>query len=290
MRSSLRLSVGALSLSRVLKLEALALLETGDHKKALTDFVVQERLSRMYQPEPAVLPAMLRIIILDQALAVVRVGINLNQWTDADAAEIQRSLADVDFRADCIHGFASERAQTNLLLDQIKSEPRRDWPRPFVNPGMTAWRLWWIELMPRGWIDQNKVIINQWYDRLLANPTLSQTGIPTHSPGPYTFIAATCARFMGGNYEVAESSQNEMNLCRLALALRRYCIRTGHYPDSLADLVPDFIPQVPAPIGSDAAPQPYRRTADGAVLGSKGWLLPNPAPIPAPAATQPGAS
>jgi len=289
MGSSLYQSSGDISLSRVFKFEALALLETGDHERALTDVMVQEKLSQMYQPEPALLPAMLRIIILDQALAVIREGINLNEWTDGDAAEIEKSLADVNFWADCVQGFASERAQTNLLLDQIKSGSRSDFPRLLLGPDTSQWRRWWIELMPQGWIDQNKVAINQWYDRLLADPTMSQTGIPTHFPGPYTFIAAACARFMGGDYAVAGASQNQMNVCRLALALRRYCIRHGHYPDRLDELVPEFIPQVPALLGKDAGPQPYRRTSYGAVLGFESWVLRNPAAISAPAATAPGA-
>jgi hypothetical protein len=288
--SSLRQSASELSLGRVFKLEALVLLETGDHEKALTDVMVQERLSQMYEPEPAMLAAMLRIIILAQDLAVVREGINLDEWTEGDAAEIEKSLGDVNFPADCIEGFASERAQTNLILDQIKSGPRSEWARRLLNPNMSKWWLWGIELMPRGWIDQNKVVINQWYDRILADPTMRQTMIPlSRFPRPYTFIAAECARFVGANYEVAEGSQNEVNVCRLALALRRYCNRNGHYPDSLDDLAPDFIPQVPAPITRDGGPQPYRRTAEGAVLG-QGWHLRNPAPISAPAATPPGAS
>jgi hypothetical protein len=272
--SSMHKASGSLSLGRVLKLECLAALETGDRARALTDLMVQERLSQMFQPEPTLLPAMLRVILIARVTMVIREGIN--QWSESDAATIEKSLQDVDLPADCLRGLAGERAQTDLYLDQIKGGPRQVWARDFDAIG---WRLCWIPVMPKGWIDQNKVRLNEWYDGVLANPDDRRNSELAQSSRlePYTFLAAMCDRFIGGNYEVAESCQDTLNLCRIGLALRRYCLRNGSYPDQLSELIPEFLPKIPVPATKGAAQTAYQRTPDGAILGAKKWVLRMPA-------------
>jgi hypothetical protein len=148
--------------------------------------------------------------------------------------------------------------------------------------------VWWIALMPRGWIDQNKLRINEWYDRLLAesDPPAQRMHLPGETlqislMHPYTFIYSMYVRFLGGNDQIAEASQAEVNLFRIALALRRYCLRNGHYPGQLAELTPDYLPQLPAPTGKETTQPAYQRTTDGATLGPHHWLLRIPALKPA---------
>ena len=62
-----------------------------------------------------------------------------------------------------------------------------------------------------------------------------------------------------------------MDLARVAIALERYRLAHGEYPESLDALAPQFIAKLPHDI-INGQPLHYRRTADGQfVLYSVGW-------------------
>ena len=62
-----------------------------------------------------------------------------------------------------------------------------------------------------------------------------------------------------------------MDLARVAIALERYRLARGEYPESLDVLTPQFMKQIPHDI-INGQPLHYRRTADGQfVLYSVGW-------------------
>ena len=62
-----------------------------------------------------------------------------------------------------------------------------------------------------------------------------------------------------------------MDLARTAIALERYRLAHGEFPESLDALAPQFIAKVPHDV-IGGQPLKYRRTADGQfVLYSVGW-------------------
>ena len=66
-------------------------------------------------------------------------------------------------------------------------------------------------------------------------------------------------------------SQSSVNLARVAIALERYRLAHGEYPETLDALAPQFIAQVPHDI-INGQPLHYHRTDDGQfVLYSVGW-------------------
>lgn len=76
------------------------------------------------------------------------------------------------------------------------------------------------------------------------------------------FGAAT-GRFANG--------QNAVDMARVAIALERYRLAHGEYPESLDALTPQFIAKLPHDI-INGQPLHYRRTSDGQfVLYSVGW-------------------
>jgi hypothetical protein len=76
-------------------------------------------------------------------------------------------------------------------------------------------------------------------------------------------------------------AQSSVDLARVAIALERYRLAHGEYPESLDSLAPQFMEKVPHDIiggqpsqdsGSASQPLHYRRTSDGQfVLYSIGW-------------------
>jgi hypothetical protein len=72
----------------------------------------------------------------------------------------------------------------------------------------------------------------------------------------------------GGKYAHAQAS---VDLARTAIALERYRLAHGEFPESLDALAPQFIAKVPHDV-IGGQPLKYRRTSDGQfVLYSIGW-------------------
>ena len=66
-------------------------------------------------------------------------------------------------------------------------------------------------------------------------------------------------------------NQTALNQAALVCALERYRLVHGRYPDSLEQLVPDFVQKLPRDL-IGGQPLKYRRTADGKfLLYSIGW-------------------
>jgi hypothetical protein len=67
------------------------------------------------------------------------------------------------------------------------------------------------------------------------------------------------------------NAQAYVALARVAIALERYRLAHGEYPETLDALVPQFIAKLPRDV-INGQPLKYRRTNDGAfVLYSVGW-------------------
>jgi len=66
-------------------------------------------------------------------------------------------------------------------------------------------------------------------------------------------------------------AQAYVNLARVAIALERYRLANGSYPENLEVLAPKFIGQLPHDV-INGQPLKYRRNADGSfLLYSVGW-------------------
>ena len=66
-------------------------------------------------------------------------------------------------------------------------------------------------------------------------------------------------------------AQSSVDLARTAIALERYRLAHGEYPEALAALAPQYIAQVPHDV-IDGGPLKYRREANGLfTLYSIGW-------------------
>ena len=76
---------------------------------------------------------------------------------------------------------------------------------------------------------------------------------------------------LGGAVKKFASGQSSVNLARTAIALERYWLARGEFPESLNALAPQFIAKLPRDV-INGQPLHYRRTSDGQfVLYSVGW-------------------
>ena len=66
--------------------------------------------------------------------------------------------------------------------------------------------------------------------------------------------------------------QAEMRLLIVELALQAYLFEHEQFPHQFAELVPEYLPEVPVdPLSQDSSPLNYRRTDDGYLLYSVGF-------------------
>lgn len=66
-----------------------------------------------------------------------------------------------------------------------------------------------------------------------------------------------------------QATQARCRCAAVGIAVERYRLRHGRWPDNLAALVPDFLPAAPTDM-LDGRPLRYQRLADGVVVYSVG--------------------
>ena len=99
----------------------------------------------------------------------------------------------------------------------------------------------------------------------------SAAAVNAMRPTPFNFFARLALPALGNYAQRTAYGQNAVNMARVAIALERYRLANGNYPDSLDALAPQFMEKIPHDI-INGEPLHYRRTEDGQfVLYSVGW-------------------
>jgi len=276
--------------SQVLQLRAIAELQNGRSDQALADVKLILRLGDSIHTEPFLISQLVNIAIVNIALQPVWEGLAAHQWSDTQLQELDAELAKLDFLSDYHTGMRGE-----LMLCEIGDiEYLRHYPEQTPNlsgdgvvdspsriPGWTIWCA-----IPNGWFYQNELRcarpmlgcylpmadVNQRTvrpgDVQRAEATVS--GGLKH-PNPYNLAARLFLPALGAVVTKFASGQESVDMARVAIALERYRLAHGEYPEALDPLAPQFLAQLPHDI-INGQPLHYRRTSDGQfVLYSVGW-------------------
>jgi hypothetical protein len=87
----------------------------------------------------------------------------------------------------------------------------------------------------------------------------------------FQYLAAIAIPNFTKAFQNCAFNQTLANQAQIVCALERYKLANGHYPETLAALMPQFIEKLPHDI-IGGEPLPYRRTDDGKfLLYSVGW-------------------
>ena len=237
------------------------------------------------EPKPALVSVILADVLLRNIQAVIWEGVVRGSWSDAHLQAFDKSLASFRPQQAGLKSHLGEiallRSQTKWLLASRRALPEIeiDWPA-----GSRKWE-------PSAIWDATKEAAGQ-----LRSPGLELAGgvksqrefldaVPRADGAPRERFTAqnldefrridetsgrTSLEFTGGAQAlvILASSTLRMEttiaLTRTGIALERYRVGKGNgtYPDSLAALVPDFLPEVPMdPLGTQ--PLHYQLQADG---------------------------
>jgi len=291
---------------QVLQLRAVAELQNGESEKALNDVKLTLRLVGASRSEPFLICHLVRIAIFNYALQPIWEGLANHQWSDAQLTELDAELAKSDFLADSETALRGERSLEIADIEFVQrphdlGSHRPAWsyiaPIFYVLQGWSynsdsrdsnpsGFQMFALALGPSGWLDQNKLRLAQfntkWYLPVVdeetktispakmraANAALKQE--VRHRTPENALAAAFNPNWNNASQKFAHA-QTSAHLARVALALERYRLANGNYPESLDALAPKFISEMPHDVIGGESLKYRRDSANQFVLYSVGW-------------------
>jgi hypothetical protein len=262
----------------VLALQTSAEVEKGNTQTALNDEKLIWRFIDSMQTEPFLISHLVRIAEIQIAIQPIWEGLAKHRWSDAELAELEQGLGRFDFLTDF---KLAARGERNLGVNAIEYTRRTGcWPDTSASaPTMSP-------LIPQAFWYQNELSLarmeQQW---ILASADL-QTRIVSPAQvrqndrqaerelqffSPYHVFARMLVPAFENAVKRFAQAQATLDMARVAIALERYRLAHGEFPETLDTLSPQFLAQVPHDV-IGGQPLHYWRTSDGQfVLYSVGW-------------------
>lgn len=253
----------------------------GKNEEACRDAVADLRLPETLANSPLYISLLMRVAYKKLAVETVVEGLAFQIWSDVELAEIERALGGVDYPAAMALGLRGERGFGNQVFEEIY---RRNADTPVgkawsgFSPGIYLW------IFGAGEDAKRNVIFQKAIDELDKAPTeglnVRTFAVWTQEQKAlkesawnrfrYRITAMGFPDFTHTAKMVAEL-QDQIAQTRIAVALERYRLRHGAYPDALATLVPEFLPAVPVDVATLQPPKYTKGPSGGFSLRSPGW-------------------
>jgi hypothetical protein len=261
--------IAAWGLGRALNLRSNAELALGKNAEAFADLWAILRLATAIEERPTVMGVRMTYLLHRMAAGTLQRGLVQHAWTDAQLKMIERVWLDRDPAAQLRRGIWGERLLQIYALES-ESTARIQLELPF----------WFFH----GWLQQSKIRVCRLGDDLLdaidvANGKVSAEKLRQHdqalekvrrSFAPVRVLPRLITLKASG--PVASSMEDSLWIDQaiVAAALERHFLEHGSYPASLDELIPTYLPKVPAPL-FESAPMQYQRTDRGYSLHSARW-------------------
>jgi hypothetical protein len=234
----------ARTLARVLSLRLHVAVQRGDIAAALESLRLQLALAGTMDHEPLLVSQLVRIAVIGMALNDVRAIVSELPLTEPQLAELQKVVAAIDAQTPVKEGLIGERAMgyhTFHHLSQLEGvEMLAGKDGELQRPGDC---LVYLELMQEMVEaadrppDQARQAAKQVEAKLKGR-------MATQNPLDRLEIVVTMLMFpaTGAVFDASARSQALRDSAACGIAFRRYQLKHGRPPDSLAALVPEFLP------------------------------------------------
>jgi hypothetical protein len=277
-----------------LQLRACAELAAGRSDDALADVKLMLYLADSAKDEPFLISYLVRIACVHLAIQPVWEALAEHAWSDAQLQELQALFQQYDFFPQMERSLASERAAAILTADLL-ARGKYHLNDLLDDPSHTGSSLanQFGRIAPRGWYDLEKLNycrllqmqLNGAFDvekkqvfpkQIEANTNALEQAFAGRGPVTtictrHQLLAAIMLSALDNIPRRATGAQTATDEAAIACALERFRLAKGQYPDSLKELVPQFISQLPNDVMS-GEPYKYYRADDGRyVLYSVGW-------------------
>lgn len=277
------------SSEKTLMLRTLAELQNGQNEKAFEDTKLMLRLVDSLRTEPFLISHLVRLAMIQLIIQTVYEGLAEHKWSDEQLAVLETELGKLDFLSDYGVAIRGERGLDVRMIEFLRNAPNKTKAFSNLSSDIQAGpdpMLALLALAPAGWFDRNEQNICAFYSKWY----LPVANLETKTVSPASVQAAEKAFDLHGGHftpkNILESvllpnlssavkkfayAQTSVDLARVAIALERYRLAHGEFPESLDVLAPKFIAELPHDV-IGGQPLHYRRTADGQfVLYSIGW-------------------
>jgi hypothetical protein len=282
------------------KLDAAAIYElhNGDIGAAATNILTMLALVHKNAPEGLLISHLVRTAMATIAVAPTWELLQATNVTDAQLVALQKGWEQMDFLSDAENAFVLERACTSVTIQESRNSHKgfietfglgwSDIPEDFAKGPRLAiaeimWRSSWSYTAELHTLKNTQVILetirtmetnrSQFYkadyDAMLSR--LSLLGFT--SRGEAFFSALKIPDFRGGfeNWGMSPVIRKTLQIetarrvVITAIALKRFQLKHGQWPETLAELAPEFFQTAPLD-PYDGKPLKYRPNADGTFL------------------------
>lgn len=278
-----------------LRLRATAESQSDQTEKALDDIKLMFRLIDSVRAEPFLISHLVRIAMWQIAMQPIWEGLADHKWTDVQLAALDAELGKLDFLADYQVSTRGERALGIGVIDFLRRN-RKQIPD---HVGMAGWsfdddgksshpetkdsQIAIFMIAPSGWFEQNKIsscrMHSEYYLPVVnletrvfsftvekqASETLDTLFTKRSPYGCFTRLLLPSFNKASRKFVQAQSFTD---MARVAIALERYRLTHGDFPETLDALAPQFMEKVPHDI-IGGKPLKYRRS-DPPSPGSSG--------------------
>ena len=260
---------------QALSLRASAELALDKNQSALVDIKLALRLLGCIRMEPGFFSQQTRVSNFNLIMQPIWEGVVGTNWTEQQLAELKNLLAGLDFFRDYNFGMRGELAQRIQAIEYLRTERLKN-----SITCMCGDTMWWPTLLyrltPDGWFFLNEKTLGQVFQsalpvademrRQIISPAISDRqgrvifSVRKHILIPSDF-ALSFTPPMDRFASICAQAQAQLDLARLAIALERYRLANGAYPETLAALAPRFLEKIPRDV-INGQPLHYRRTDD----------------------------
>lgn len=269
--------------------DAILALHESDTTRARADLLALLQLVKLHRDEPSLVSAMIRVAVGGLALSATGEALAYPHWSAGDLEVLAEAWQQVDFIQIGNQGFAGERMGLVELCQSIRTEGGHHLTG-VLNP--TSGNLEFAERMKsvptslffRLTLENNELFILRHMQRTIeAQRRLSQsvawvqvqaelqtnfTSLQSLMSGPSRWryaLAAIALPNLSKAHEVCVQRETERRLLVTAIALRRFERAHARLPSQLDELLPEFLPSMPADPMS-GQPIKYRLRPDGGYL------------------------
>ncbi|HSY18537.1 MAG TPA: HEAT repeat domain-containing protein [Candidatus Acidoferrales bacterium] len=227
---------------------AMLALHAGDRAAALTNLLAATHLVTAWNPEPVTVSDLTRFANAQLVFGATWQLLQTNAWTDDQLAHLQAEWAAADFLGRLPEIQAFQRASDLQAMELDPATAQKPGPGMFDDEArlLLFYRDREIEY-------HNAVQATNWAQMRQMPGVTNEVFFQPKSRfrGPFAMSRIhrqTLMQFQGQGIGIlghAAQAEAERRLIMAAIALERYRIKHGEYPDNLAALAPEFVKAVP---------------------------------------------
>ena len=263
--------------ARLFSLRMRAHLALGDSAAAYADFEDGFQAYRALQEEPTLISGLVQIAAVALLRNAIGEGLGNHAWAEPELRKLEADMAKTRVWEDYKRGFESERGFGNWLGDSLadSSPAKRTALFAGMGPPTAGISGAAFMLIPKRIYRDNQLRQNHYMDEVLARASEDGKSFDPDSPVPsgpenltgifdiyYFFLFRMSAPVFSTVGERFVHLKTQLDEARVACALERFRLARGAFPETLAELAPEFMAEVPVDTYS-RQPLIYRRGEGG---------------------------